>query len=95
MFITFSRHLTFLHSSLNRDLNDFFSSHPRTWSVDGLSVHSVLAHGIINVLDQPVVDLNELAADGGDGLWVPVRFLVWLVIINIYNDYGTTAGKNP
>ena len=41
------------------------------------------------------MDLNELAADGGDGLWVAVRFLVWLVIINIYNDYGTTAGKNP
>ena len=55
----------------------------KQWSADGLSAQTVLVHSIINVLDQLVADFDVLSADGRYGLWIPVRLLVWLIIIII------------
>ena len=40
-------------------------------------------HGVIDVLDESVPHLNVLAADGWHGFFVPVRFLVRLVVVVI------------
>ena len=53
------------------------------WPADGLSAPTILVHGIINILDQLVTDLDVLAADCGYWFWIPVGLLVWLVIIII------------
>lgn len=50
---------------------------------DGLSASTIFVHGIINILDQLVTDLDVLAADCGYGFWIPVRLLVWLKIVII------------
>lgn len=50
---------------------------------DRFARQCVLVHGIVNVLDQTVPQLDILTADGRDGLRIPVGLLVRLVVVVI------------
>lgn len=50
---------------------------------DGFARLCVLVHGIVDVLDQAVPQLDILAADGRHWFRIPVRLLVGLVVVVI------------
>lgn len=63
----------------------------------GLSASTIFVHGIINILDQLVTDLDVLAADCGYGFWIPVGLLVWLriVVIMITEPWQESTHDGP
>ena len=63
----------------------------------GLSASTIFVHGIINILDQLVTDLDVLAADCGYGFRIPVGLLVWLsiVIIMITEPWQESTHDGP
>ena len=50
---------------------------------DGFTCLRVLIHGIVDVLNKFVPQLNVLSADCGDWFFIAVRLLVWLVVVII------------
>lgn len=52
-------------------------------SADRFARACVLVHGIVDVLDQAIPQLDILAADGRHRFWIPVRFLIRLVVVVI------------
>lgn len=63
----------------------------------GLSASTIFVHGIINILDQLVTDLDVLAADCGYGFRIPVGLLVWLriVVIMITEPWQESTHDGP